>query len=268
MTARLPSGVAAALAADAVRIAGALLQAVTLRPVRQAVVAAERLLERTERADVPDVLRSELRQRVESLATRARGGFTDDDERRAVANDAIALAKLLHERAEDVDFRVPAEVRDELDERELVWEVVRPMWFSLKTPYEPDARLELATAGQRALYALQWTVSEVENGGFDQYFWNSTGSLADEAVRGAPHLGATEYAEIVREACALFPGGAAVDRAERGEQLDAFSDEQAKALDELTTKFYDLLEREDPTELMVRYVRQHPDEFFLPEPTP
>ena len=85
-------------------------------------------------------------------------------------------------------FRVPQWAVAELEGEELSWAVIEPMWSQLRTPYEPDPRLQQATAGQRALYALHWLWSEVSNGGFHQYLWNPTGRLFSEALQGAQKL--------------------------------------------------------------------------------
>lgn len=49
--------------------------------------------------------------------------------------------------------------------------------------------------------------SEVMNGGFDQYFFNGSGDTADEALRALIAIGATTTAELLKAACAKFPGG-------------------------------------------------------------
>jgi len=105
------------------------------------------------------------------------------------------------------DFRIArSDVADGADVAEVAWKVIEPMWGLLKTPYEPDERLQtVATPGQRAFYALHWTISEVSNGGFHQYFYNSTGYLAPEAITGAELLGASEYANVIRRATSIFP---------------------------------------------------------------
>ena len=38
--------------------------------------------------------------------------------------------------------------------------------------------------GFQAIYATWWVEAEVSNGGFNQYFWNSSGQFASEAVEG------------------------------------------------------------------------------------
>lgn len=142
----------------------------------------------------------------------------------------------------------------------------------LRTPYEPDPRLEVLTLGQRALYALYWTRSEVDNGGFHQYLYNSTGMLANEALRGAELIGATEFADLFREVLGMVSGDLFVeDREQRVESLEGLSDEALAGLDRLTERFYTLMgykgdhvEQSPLAVACAAYVEAHPEEFFLP----
>jgi hypothetical protein len=122
--------------------------------------------------------------------------------------------------------------------------------------------LREATRGQRAIYALDWTTLEVNNGGWHQFFWNSSGALTDEAIAGAELIGARENAAILREAAAVFPRGQVPeDRSARWRALDSISDAEAeRVFGPLETRWYarDLqLER-----LMVAYIEANPDEFL------
>jgi hypothetical protein len=67
--------------------------------------------------------------------------------------------------------------------------------------------------------------AEVNNGGFDQYFFNSSGRNAAGTLEALRAIGAQQTADIVRGACAKFSGGMPpVDRDERQAQLlDAVS---------------------------------------------
>ena len=48
---------------------------------------------------------------------------------------------------------------------------------------------------------------EVNNGGFDQFFYNNAGDNAEEIIRALETIGAHKAADIVRRAAAKFPGG-------------------------------------------------------------
>lgn len=54
------------------------------------------------------------------------------------------------------------------------------------------------------LLAAHWCQSEVCNGGFHQFFSNSTGVLAPEALEGFEAIGLTEWALLLRSAMNLL----------------------------------------------------------------
>lgn len=49
--------------------------------------------------------------------------------------------------------------------------------------------------------------AEINNGGFDQFFFNSTGDFTEETIQALSTIGAFHTAEIVKKAASLFPGG-------------------------------------------------------------
>ena len=162
------------------------------------------------------------------------------------------------------DFRIArSDVADGADVAEVAWKVIEPMWDVLKTP---DERLQtVATPGQRALYALHWTISEVSNGGFHQYFYNPTGYLAPEAITGAELLGASDYADVIRRATSIFPSEEALrDLDQRQEILEQATDNQNAFLSSLDDELYALLESptQNPDVLFGPYIEAHPEEFF------
>jgi hypothetical protein len=147
--------------------------------------------------------------------------------------------------------------------RELLDAVVDGLARHMGEDYEREAAvLRDATPGQRAIYALDWATLEVSNGGWHQFFWNSSGGLTDEAIAGAELIGAHQNAAILRDAAAVFPGGHVPDeRAERQRIVDSLSEAEVdRVLGPLEERWYARdaeLERQ-----MVRYFEAHPDEFF------
>jgi hypothetical protein len=166
-------------------------------------------------------------------------------------------------------FRISRWAVAELDgERaDLHWPVLQPMWHQLRTPYEPDPRLQQATPGQRALYALYWLESETSNGGLHQYFWNAAGMLADEAVQGARRLGLGGYADLLAEAiAAVFDApGVPADQRARQQALDGLADGRRHQLNALDARLSVLLVDQPLEPVLDQYVREHPAEFFLEE---
>jgi hypothetical protein len=121
--------------------------------------------------------------------------------------------------------------------------------------------LDFATPGLEALHAIWWTRSEINNGGFEQYFFNSTGILSPEALRGYRRIGATDFALIHQRATERFEGGVVPDDVEvRREALDRIPHGVFRDLDE------EFVLRDEGGEIMkicAAYVRAHPEEFFL-----
>lgn len=166
-------------------------------------------------------------------------------------------------------FRIPRWAVAELDgeRRDLHWPVLQPMWHELRTPYEPDPRLQQATPGQRAVYALYWLGSEASNGGLHQYFWNPAGMLADEAVQGARRLGLDTYADLLGQAITTVFDHASVPQDQRLRQraLDGLSGERRRRLDGLDQHLSVLLVEQPLDPVLDQYVRDHRSEFFLEE---
>ena len=123
---------------------------------------------------------------------------------------------------------------------------------------EYGERIENLTASQRAFYLNQNLEREVNNGGFQQFFFNSSGNNADETVAALASIGAHNTAELLRLAIAKFPGGkVSGDQDERQVlMVDSFSGEAFEDLDE---KFFAY---EDPlTDLNFEWIRKNAGEF-------
>jgi hypothetical protein len=150
-------------------------------------------------------------------------------------------------------------------DRDLTWLVIERLWDAAdiyKDRQTLRSILDLVTPGQCAIYAIWWTQSEVDNGGFHQYFWNSTGIVAPEALAGFRLIGASRLAELLDAAMKVFPGGApSGDCAERQVALESIGGEPFRPLED---ELYELEKEDGLFKLTAAYVRSHPDEFFEP----
>jgi len=114
-----------------------------------------------------------------------------------------------------------------------------------------------------AVYVTFWVEAEVNNGGFNQYFWNSSGQFGLEAIEGFREIGAAACADLMSRAVATavaeFPE--MQKHYERG-TLDAFRESyEHTQLDELDTEFYAL--GEGLSDLRIKYIRSHPHLFYV-----
>jgi YD repeat-containing protein len=129
--------------------------------------------------------------------------------------------------------------------------------------YDREAE-ELArmTPGQRAVYALNATTDEINNGGFSQYYWNTAGNLSAEAIDGARLVAAKPYEQLLRSGEALFPDGRIpAERTRRQELVDSGEVPEGK-LNALNERWFEAEERKPLDDYLAAYIREHPDEFF------
>jgi uncharacterized protein DUF4375 len=80
---------------------------------------------------------------------------------------------------------------------------------------------------------------EINNGGFHQFFYNSSGNETSAMIRALKKIGAMKTAEIVTRAAAKFPRGMPPkDRFKRQELLLEKVDPKIKVFEELDQEFY------------------------------
>lgn len=104
--------------------------------------------------------------------------------------------------------------------------LVEPYWLVLNKSWDDEASgfVEVAKtvpAPVLHLYAAHWLRSEVDNGGLLQFFGNTTGLLAPEALSGFLAIGLRDTADVVKEAMEYFGTPYPRDRATRIDALPA-----------------------------------------------
>ncbi len=72
---------------------------------------------------------------------------------------------------------------------------------------------------ERVFFITQTLEEEVNNGGFWQFFYNSSGDFSGELIDAFTKIGALKTAEICKQALSIFNGDVPTDRDERGELL-------------------------------------------------
>lgn len=108
-------------------------------------------------------------------------------------------------------------------------------------------RMERLSKEERIFYVVQQLEIEVNNGGFSQFFFNSSGDFANELYDAFMAVGAAKTAEICKRATEAFGKPMPSDRTKRAAFLDDCRSEGAEAiLSNCDDEFYkyeeDLLE--------------------------
>jgi hypothetical protein len=117
---------------------------------------------------------------------------------------------------------------------------------------------------QRVFSAIGALESQVNNGGFLQYFESWDGDTASFAPIALQRIGAHACARIVEQAlAAVSEHPLPVDHGARGQLLEKLGDHAQAQLAALDSEFMDY--PDNLTELLFEFVRSHPDVFG---PTP
>lgn len=122
------------------------------------------------------------------------------------------------------------------------------------------AAIEKLTPTLQAFWATQLLEYEVGNGGFVQFFWNSSREFVGEAILGYEFFGLGDYAKLVEEAVAIA-------KPERPLFLAAAWDGSPEAFSRLyelsrLESFDDRLfdQMGETSDLRVQYLREHLDQ--------
>jgi hypothetical protein len=119
------------------------------------------------------------------------GGSTLDD----------AIAKSLENfRNRKIYHVVTVDLLDQLADSELEQSLIDYIGTKIGDEYEREQEVVSAlNVGLRALHITWWVEAEVNNGGFNQYYWNSAGQFANEAPDAFAYFGAEQYAECGKQ---------------------------------------------------------------------
>lgn len=139
-----------------------------------------------------------------------------------------------------------------------LYDIIEPVWYSVNIydgieQYEND--LKKFTLEQRYVLALAWYIAEVGNGGHDQFYFNSTGIVAEDALKGLQAIGLSQNHKILQESFDRLGGKPSKDRSTRQDQL-----ESSKAnFSDLDEHFWDIqIEKE-----IINYIKKNKEKFYF-----
>lgn len=144
--------------------------------------------------------------------------------------------------------------------KDYFWKIVEPIFWTgniYGTYAEYEKSLENFSTEQRYLFAMNWLDSEVNNGGFPQFFENSTGIVWEDAYKGYQAAGATEMVNLMDRLLAVYGKNPSFDREERWNEID---EETMDKIDEFSSEYYKL---EEFYEQIVLWIKANPEKFYF-----
>jgi len=123
-------------------------------------------------------------------------------------------------------------------------------------------KISKLTKGQQAVFSTWWLEAEVNNGGFNQFYFNSIGQFAEMAEIGFKTIGAENFSNLTKQANIIY-----IKNKERLEEFDdgtleSFSESyNDNPLNEMDKKFYEFYKSENIGDLRIKYIRDNISEF-------
>jgi hypothetical protein len=120
--------------------------------------------------------------------------------------------------------------------------------------------LELLNEYEKYVIFINMLDAQVNNGGFDQYFFNSSGENAHETLIALEKINAPKTAKLLTDAISVFPKlPIPKDTNVRRKLMDNLSDKISNTWDELDNQFYK--SQEHIGGLVINYVRENKNHF-------
>ena len=125
-----------------------------------------------------------------------------------------------------------------------------------------EAIVRNLSKGEQAIYVSWLLEAEVSNGGFNQFYFNSSGQLADLAEASFFTIGAPQFADLVRRANLIYDS-IKVDLEKYNDgTIEGFSKSyENNPLNDLDSIFYSLNEDEPLNKIKIKYIRENVKEF-------
>ena len=133
----------------------------------------------------------------------------------------------------------------------LLFEIYENIESKISKDYDKlnESFLKLSN-GEKAIYIIWGLESEVNNGGFDQYYFNSSGQFAEFAPDALKLVGANKFSLLVNKANICE------------KQKKTSEDEVNEELEKFTNEFFELYKSENLHDKQVEYIKNNIEEFI------
>jgi hypothetical protein len=141
------------------------------------------------------------------------------------------------------------------------FDIVEPLLESVRTdkgPAEYEADLARWSRPQRLVLAMHLYLSEVNNGGHDQFFWNSSGIAWSDAAEGFRAIKSANVAKLIDEAVRRLGGAPDPNQVKRDKAMQKLAPE----FDDLDDRFYDIDAAGIEAKIKA-YILRQPDAFLF-----
>ena len=114
-----------------------------------------------------------------------------------------------------------------------------------------------------SIFSIWMLQAEVNNGGFNQFYYNSSGQFSEMAKDGLEYIGAEKFAELVEKANKTYSDIKDELESKDDGTIESFSESyEDNPLNDFDDKFYELEESENLDSLQIVFIRKNKEEFI------
>lgn len=157
-----------------------------------------------------------------------------------------------------------SEIIDSIPDSNLEQAIFDNIYEYIKEDFDNEFFLiKKLSRGQQAFWSTWILEGEVNNGGFNQFYFNSSKQFSEMAKIGFGTIGANRYAELTSRANEIYK--------ENRKKLAKFDDGTLESfgesykdnpLNKLDDEFYELESEENISVLRIQYIRSYKNEFI------
>lgn len=115
---------------------------------------------------------------------------------------------------------------------------------------------------RQAIYMISQLQTEVNNGGYNQFYFNSSGQFAAALPEALKLVGATKFADLTERANSTFEKEKSKITKDQDGTVEGFSKSyENNPLNKFDEEFYKLNETKDLQKIQVDYIRKNRKEF-------
>ena len=132
------------------------------------------------------------------------------------------------------------------------------------TDYEKEYETVISwNKSRQAIYMIWALEAEVNNGGYNQFYFNSSGQFYKHLPEALRLVGAKKFADLTEKANKIFEKENEKITKYQDGTIEGFSKSyEDNPLNDFDTEFYELYQTENLQQIQIDYIRKHKPEFI------
>lgn len=160
--------------------------------------------------------------------------------------------------------KLTSQIIDTTSDEDLLYLVFENLAEKRPTNYKKEYKTVMSWNNSRqAIYMIWMLEAEVNNGGYNQFYFNSSGQFYKHLPEVLELVGANKFADLTKRANDTFEKENPKITQYRDGTLEGFSKSyDDNPLNKFDNEFYDLYKTENLQQLQVDFIRRHKTDFI------